>query len=313
MLSQIGKLLGVILLVSVVACSQQEPLLVVGGPSMGTTWSVKAVANNGQSSEVLQAALQQELDTIEALMSTWRDDSEVSQFNRAVAGCYPVSTATIHVIESSLKVSEQTAGAFDITVAPLIRLWGFGKRFTGDAVPSDTDVSERLNHTGYQQLSINGGQLCKGSDKLEINLSAIAKGFAVDRLASQLQQLAYEHYLVEVGGELYAKGRSPADRPWTIGVEQPISDGRAIMESIAVPIANQGVATSGDYRNYFEKKGKRYSHILNPVTGKPVAHQLASVTVLAKTSMQADAWATALLVMGVEKGYKPLMHKAWRY
>lgn len=282
-------------------CAKAPSPIVVGGPSMGTTWSAKIVAPDTDAA-LWQPPLQQQLDAIETAMSTWRADSEVTRFNRAPAGCYSMSAATREVVHAALAVADQSGGAFDISVAPLVRRWGFGETVTGDTVPSDTEVASLLAVAGYQQLWFDGEQLCKRHDALEINLSAIAKGYAVDQLAMLLIRRGVSDFLVEVGGELYAQGSSPAQRPWTIGVEQPVTQGRAIMDSIAVPIANQGVATSGDYRNYFERDGKRYSHILNPVTGRPVTHQVASVTVVANSAMLADAWATALLVLGQERG-----------
>ncbi len=287
------------------ACDPNNKQWVLGGPTMGTTWSVKLVnSNKNISADELRETIQTVLNTIEQQMSTWKPDSDVSLFNQGGKGCFDVSIHTKTVVEHALSLSKKSHGAFDVTISPLIKRWGFGKDFTGDSIPSSDEIEALKQAVGYQKIYFDGEQLCKLNRDVTINLSAIAKGYAVDKVADALQQLNISDYLVEVGGELYAHGMSPRGRNWAIGVEKPITDGREIMENIAIALVDKGLATSGDYRIFFEREGKRYSHIIDPVTGSPVTHQLASVTVLADTSMLADAWATGLLVMGAEQALK---------
>jgi len=292
-----------VLILGLSACEKQPTQRMVGGSTMGTSWSLKVIAaEHPVSAGELTAEVQQTLNDIESKMSNWKKDSEVSRFNEMPAGCLSVSSQTLAVANTALEISTLSDGVFDITLGPLIELWGFGKRIGSDDLPTAEEVQQAKAKVGYQGISIDGDSLCKSRHELSINMSAIAKGYGVDRVAETLQALGYQRFLVEVGGELYAEGFNSKGKPWLIGVEKPVADNRQIMIDVAVALQAQGLATSGDYRNFFEVDGRRYSHLIDPTTGEPVEHQVASVSVLASSSMLADGWATAIQVMGVEAG-----------
>lgn len=317
MVSNIGRAVVVFTLCYfVVACNQTafNETTNFHGNTMGTSWSVKVVALPGQTisqtpNNKLSLGIQQTLDTIDQLMSTWRSDSELSRFNQTPKDHWiPLSNDTFSVLELALKIAEETAGSFDITVTPLVNLWGFGPSTLGadsriDVVPDDRAIQRALSKVGYQQIHLdqNKQQIIKRADRV-IDLSAIAKGYAVDKVAAYLDGQGFEHYLVEVGGEVRAQGKKSDGAQWTIAIESPLIDQRRVHHSLK--LIDAAVATSGDYRNYFETNGKRYSHTIDPTTGRPINHTLASVTVVAKTAAQADAYATALMVMGLDNGIR---------
>jgi thiamine biosynthesis lipoprotein len=280
------------------------------GPTMGTTYRVKLIAPPGWDDAArVEAGIAAVLRDVDERMSTYRPDSEVCRFNRAAANeWFPVSTATAEVVATALDVSRKTDGALDITVGPLVRLWHFGPKQPSDEAatemtpPSEETLAEARQFTGYQRLEVRRKPpaLRKEVDRLEIDLSAVAKGYAVDRVAELLVERGIENYLVEVGGEVRAGGRHEDGREWQIAIEQPVVDRRELQATI--PLVDVAVATSGDYRNYFIHAGRRYSHIIDPTTGRPVEHSLASVTVVDPSCKIADAWATALLVLGPQRG-----------
>ena len=206
-------------------------------------------------------------------------------------------------MKEALRVSRLSGGAFDISVAPLVDLWGFGPSSREDTIPSDADVQARLKLTGYTHLYLqeNPRAMRKDLPSLSVDLSAIAKGYAVDQVVSYLDSLNLSDYLVEIGGELRAKGNNAQGHPWNVAIEQPNSKVRTVHR--VVHLENQAVATSGDYRNFFERGGVKFSHTINPNTGRPITHNLTSVTVIAESCMKADALATAFLVLGPEAGY----------
>jgi thiamine biosynthesis lipoprotein len=273
------------------------------GPTMGTTFNVTLVVTD-QSPPVdaakIQAGLERELAQINQQMSTYIDDSELMQFNRSKVGQWQSLSAPLaEVLAISRRISERSEGAFDITVGPLVDLWGFGPLAEPEQVPSDVAIAAARSAMGYAQVALDGQRARRLSD-VRLDLSAVAKGYGVDHLADWLEAQGYEHYLVEIGGEVRLSGDSPRGDAWRIGVEQPSlvqGDGRK-----ALALTDIAMATSGDYRNYYERDGVRYSHTIDPRTGRPIAHRLASVTVLAPTSAEADAWATALNVLGPEAG-----------
>lgn len=304
------RLIALLLMSAAVAACQSNTsstaqVLRLNGHTMGTLWSVKLVLEDASPAQFYWDAIQDELDNINNKMSTYQDDSEVSRFNTMdKAGCMAVSTETRVVVAAAQQISQQSQGSFDITVAPLVRAWGFDRDFTDDAVPNADTLAELAKSTGYQHIRIAGDTLCKAHPKTEVNLSAIAKGYAVDQVARYLDKVEIDHYLVEVGGELYAKGNKPDGSAWRIGIETPRHDKREVFENTIVPLHDVAIATSGDYRNYFEKDGVRYSHAIDPRSAKPISHKLASVTVVAENSMLSDAWATAFMVMGAQDGLK---------
>lgn len=260
------------------------------GNAMGTTYSILA-----DCPESLPRRVDAELARLNALLSTYDPHSELSRFNRAPAGeALSVSPELVAVVDAAYVVAERTRGAFDATVAPLVALWGFGADAAGRE-PSDEEVAQTLGSVGYRRIARN-----RDPPTLEkllpatLDLSGIAKGYAVDRLAGLLTDVGCRAYLIEFGGEIRTLGSPPGGGPWRVGVEAPSGSehGKTLL------LATAALATSGDYRQYRETGGVRVSHVIDPRTGYPVRHRLASVTVVADTAMMADAYATAMLVMG---------------
>lgn len=272
------------------------------GGTMGTSWSVKIVSPEPVNQSVVQAGLQAVLDDINAKMSNWDSNSDVSVFNRASAGCANISEETAQVVEISQEISRLTDGAFDATLGPLIELWGFGAEFSANQKPDPEVIAEKLQQVGYKKLYLTSSQLCKETDSLFLNLSATAKGYGVDKAAEYLESLGFDRYMVEVGGEVRALGLNHNDELWRIGIETPLDNVISGQVQELVEVKDQALATSGDYRNYFFDAGIRYSHIIDARTGYPVPQQLASVTVLHDSAVWADGWATAMLALGAERG-----------
>lgn len=271
---------------------------------MGTSYHIKIIDENIEDTEQLQRDVDTLLLTINQLFSTYIPDSEVSNFNRHnKTEPVEVSAEFVKVTKEALAISQSTAGAYDITVGPLVNLWGFGPDFSEGDIPSDVDVQLALSAIGYQHLVLDDAArtLKKTKPSLYVDFSSIAKGYGVDQVSKLLDRKGYRHYMVEIGGEMRLSGRNSQGGQWRIAVEKPDSSTRAIQR--VINISDTAIATSGDYRNFFVKDGLRYSHTLDPITGRPVKHTLASVTVLASSSMTADAWATALMVLGHKKGY----------
>jgi len=272
---------------------------------MGTTYKVTIAPPSSQASlTTIQAQTEQILARINSSMSTYQADSELSLFNQnQTTQWVPVSPDLYSVVKEALRVGDLSAGAFDVSVGPIVDLWGFGPSPRHDAIPSDEAIQSRLQAIGYEHLHIQDDPpaIRKELPALSVDLSAIAKGYAVDQVAEYLSSLALTNYLVEIGGELRAHGRNVHGVPWNVAIEQPMPTKRSIHRTLR--LENHSVATSGDYRNFFERDGTRFSHTMNPNTGKPVTHNLSSVTVIAESSMQADALATALLVLGPEEGF----------
>ncbi len=243
-----------------------------------------------------------ELDRVEQVMSNYRADSTVSQFNRhPVDSWFPVEPSLVEVIAIAERVSSETQGRLDVTIEPLVAAWGFGPQRT-DVAPTDETVQRLLASVDYQALEyrFEPSSLLK-KRPLSIDLSAIAKGFGVDQLAEVLSSMGCTDFLVDVGGEIRVQGRNANLKPWQIGIEYPDGSGRVFK---SLQIVAGAVATTGSYRNVRTLDSGEYTHILDPHTGYPVEHDLASVTVWAETTAEADALATALFVMGTDEGYK---------
>jgi len=299
--------LAAALLLALGACGDASvnwPVQELAGSTMGTAFSVKVVA---PPSDLDLASLQQDiqaaLDAINQTMSTYLDESELSQFNtNPDTDWVKVSAELCHAIEAAQVISQFTDGAFDVTVGPLVNLWGFGPVNSVTAPPSDEQVAAALSTTGYASLYTDCAvpALRKDLAGIYVDLSAFAKGHAVDRIADLLDERALPNYLVEIGGELRLRGLNGNGQNWAIAIETPDRAARSVQT--VVHLTNTGMATSGDYRNYFEHDGDYYSHTIDPRTGRPVAHNGASVTVVADTAAFADAAATALLVMGPDAG-----------
>lgn len=293
---------AVLLVLAISGCSQKSEWEIarLSGETMGTTWSVAVrPAPNEADSTKLQADLQRHLDRINGLMSTYDPNSEISRFNaRTETSWFEISPETAEVIRLAQRISQLTDGAFDISVGPLVELWGFGAAPRPGKIPSAFQVAEVLAGVGYQKLRLRSDPpaIRKELPQLQIDLSAIAKGYAVDVVARQLEKLGVDNYLVEIGGELKAAGLRGEETPWRIAIEKPLEDRREV--ATVFPMTDTALATSGNYRNFFIEDGQRYAHTLDPAIGRPVRHRLASVTVLDPSCARADALATALMVMG---------------
>jgi thiamine biosynthesis lipoprotein len=299
-------LAGLLLLTLPGGCQQPPPpgVLHLSGQTMGTTWSVAMLPNPaGTGTAGLGQRLQGRLDQINGLMSTYDPESEISRFNnRAGTDWFALSEETAEVIALSLEVSALTGGAFDISVGPLVELWGFGATARGERVPTETQVREALAQVGDDKIHLRRkpAAVRKQVPELRIDLSAVAKGYAVDALAELLERQGFSNFLVEIGGEIRVSGRRGDGSPWRVAIEKPLEDTREV--AAIFPLTGLALATSGNYRNFYVADGQRYAHTIDPESGRPVHHKLASVTVLDKTCARADALATALMVLGEEQG-----------
>lgn len=282
-------------------CSKSPEVISLAGSTMGTTYHIKVVANDRMpDAQLLQARIDLLLDKVNNEMSTYRPNSELSQFNALEPGQpIKVSDDTIKVIKEGVRLNKTTNGALDITLGPLVNLWGFGPDKRPTKIPSQATIDATMQRTGIDGISIDGNQLMKTKPSLYVDLSSVAKGFGVDQVAEMLEGYQPQGYLVEIGGEIRAKGTKPGDLPWRIAVEKPTEQDRQVQQVIEP--GNIAMATSGDYRIYYEEEGERFTHIIDPRTGYPVKHRLASVTVLNKQCMTADGYATAMMVLGTEK------------
>jgi FAD:protein FMN transferase len=297
--------------------------MVLRGAAQGTTYHIKLVVPAGRvDAQQLHAAIEKQLAEIDRQMSTYRADSEISQFNRAPAGeWFDVSPAVARVVEAARAISEKTDGAMDVTVGPLVRLWHFGPPSSkatssnpppkGEGLsqqkfrpPSDAEISAALKCVGYRKLEVRmtPSALRKQVDGLEVDLSSIASGYTIDRLAELLADHGIKNFVVELGGEIRAAGSREDGAPWRVAIERPIVEKQEM--EVAVSLVNTSLATAGGTHKFFEYGGRRYSHIIDPATGRPVEHTLASVTVAAETCIEADGWDTPLLVLGPERGVK---------
>jgi thiamine biosynthesis lipoprotein len=272
----------------------------------GTSFTIKAPALPGSiTSAEIQLKVKQLLDKLNAQMSTYQQDSELSKINQNQTGEWiAVSDALYQVLKQANTISELSSGAFDITVGPLVNLWGFGPKGMSFVAPDEEKIKQQLLNTGYKRLLFNDDkqQIKKQVPLLYLDLSAIAKGYAVDLVGALLEANGIVDYMVEIGGELRLKGLNIQRKSWRIAVEKPTADQRMIQK--VLPLTDISLATSGDYRNFFEVEGVRFSHTIDPRSGKPITHKLASITILSDTTMKADALATALMVLGVEQGYR---------
>ena len=277
----------------------REPAaLVFSGQTMGTSYHVKIVPGDVPVPEDLEAGVFAALDAVDRAMTTYDDQSELMRLNRAPVGeAVPLSPALAEVLAISRRVYRDSNGAFDPTVGPLVDLWGFGPAPGGDRVPSQGQIDALRASLGYDGLGldIDPPRATRLRD-IRLDLSAVAKGYGADRAAAYLRGLGFDNFMVEVGGEMALAGRNAEGKPWQVAVETPTSDGRGIQRIIGVSAG--GVATSGDYRNYFERDGVRFSHTIDPRSGRPISHGLASATVIMPTAAEADALATAFMVMG---------------
>ncbi|WP_345790068.1 FAD:protein FMN transferase [Marinobacter caseinilyticus] len=294
-----------VIVTALAGCSfePEEKIWEISGPVFGTQYHIDVVLTDDPDQlETLSSGISDILDSIDASMSTWRPDSELSRFNNAddQSQWFPVSEPFYEVLAAAQEISEFSQGAFDITVGPVVNLWGFGPEARPNQVPEPSLLENRLQSIGYEKLELRSDpDSVRALSRQYLDLSAIAKGYAVDAVAAYLSEIGVEAYLVEIGGEVRVHGRKPNGEAWRLAIESPVDQKRQISRVVA--LESRAMATSGDYRNYYESAGKRYSHTINPETGRPIEHNLASVTVIADTTMRADALATAFNVMGYER------------
>jgi thiamine biosynthesis lipoprotein len=278
--------------------------LLISGPTMGTAFNVKVVTDDLSEAhrERLTVIIRGVVYGVDEAMSTYRPESEIEEFNGGGTEPFAASPQLLEVVSEAQRVARMTDSAFDITVGPLVDIWGFGPS-GATGTPSEETIEALLAATGFDQLEVDieGGTLRKAQEGCRIDLSAIAKGFAVDRVSAALVRQGLPNHMVEIGGEVYARGFNGAGEIWRIGVERPVVSGRSVQ--LVVPLADLALATSGDYRNYYVRDGVRISHTIDPRTGRPITHNLASVSVIHLSCMTADALATALGVLGPDEGF----------
>lgn len=297
--------LSAALLLAACQFSDEREVVHLSGMTMGTIYHITAIGADLDQA-ALATAVEEQLAAVNASMSNWIPDSEVSRFS-ALKQTTPmkISDGFATVMAAAMQVHDQSEGRFDVTLGPLIELWGFGPRTPDDPVPPDAAITAALERVGQSRLlSLDAvaGTLTKSDPGVGVNLSAIAKGYGADAVAATLRESGVEDYMVEIGGDLVTRGTNDEGEPWRIGIEKPEPGARTVQ--LVVSVSDRGLATSGDYRNFFEADGVRYSHVLDPTTGRPITHRTTSVTVVAENAMIADAWATAMLVLGQEAGLK---------
>jgi len=249
------------------------------------------------SDKNLKDSIEVELKKVNSSLSSFNKNSVISKVNRNEE--VQLDEMFIKVFNKSLEISERTAGAFDITIAPLVNAWGFGYGKQKESV----NVDSLLQFVGYKKIRLKDGKIIKDDPGIELIASAIAKGFGVDVVAEYLESKGIGNYMVEIGGEIRAKGKSSKNKNWRIGIDKPIDDVAASDRKIQdiLSLDKGALATSGNYRNFYYKDGKKYSHTIDPRTGYPVEHTILSASVIAKNCMEADAYATSFMVMGLKE------------
>lgn len=288
------------------ACgSKEQDSIRLQGETMGTTWHITLVPSPTAKYDAkeLHAEVEQILERIDEQMSNWRQDSEISRFNQTPSSeWFPVSPDLVKLVQAAQQVSQLSAGVYDITVGPLVNLWGFGSQEKAQTKPTEVEIKAALAKVGYQKLLTqeNPPALRKTQSDIYVDLASIAPGYAVDLLAEHFEQQGINNYMVEVGGEVRALGQSPRSDDWRIGIEKPVDLGHAVQQGMK--LINAGLSTSGDYRDFFIENGKRYSHTIDTSSGYTVSHSLASVSVVAENATLADAYSTMLMAMGELKG-----------
>ena len=269
---------------------------------MGTTYKIVAIDHDNRIDEgAVRNAVTTALAQVNKSMSNWDESSEISQFNAAPADeSTQLSPELSQVMQAAALVNRESEGRFDTTLGPLIELWGFGAPGS-TRMPNGAEIDQALAKSGHQNtLKIGEGRVQKTRSDATVYLAGIGKGFGADHVGRALEALGITDYLVEIGGDLSTSGRNPDGMPWQIGIETPNPGDQSVLGVVGV--SGMGLASSGDYRNYYEVDGKRYSHLIDPSTGRPVDHNTASATVLAENAMLADAWSTAMLILGREHG-----------
>ena len=304
----ISALLLILISMALAGCDlfgEESDQYVLRGNTMGTSYTIKALHARGKvDREALYNDIKTTLDGANEKLNNWDKDSEISQFNTSPSTNWQdLSDPFYEVLVEANRIHAESSGRFDITLSPLIDMWGFGPEDNED-LPTETEIAGALANVGQADLlevKDSPPALRKKRGPVSINLGAIAKGYSADLIARTLEKHGITDYLVEIGGDLIARGVNQIGVPWRVGIEKPDEAGRSVQ--LVVSVTDMGMATSGDYRNYIlDEDGRRMSHIIDPVTGRPVTHNLASVSVLAESGMRADGLATAFLVLGEQEG-----------
>ncbi|MFP5595257.1 FAD:protein FMN transferase ApbE [Kluyvera sp. 142486] len=302
-------LLGVVILLT--GCDNtsapetpKAQVTVLDGKTMGTFWRVSVVGLEQNRVEDLRRKVQTLLDGDDQLLSTWKNDSALMRFNQSQSTTpWPVSEGMADIVTESLRIGQKTQGAMDITVGPLVNLWGFGPDKQPVKTPTQAQIVAAKARTGLRNLTVinRAGQqyLQKAIPDLYVDLSTVGEGYAADHLARLMTEEGISRYLVSVGGALVSRGMNADGQPWRVAIQKPTDRENAVQA--IVDINGHGISTSGSYRNYYELDGKRISHVIDPQTGRPITHNLVSVTVIAPTALEADGWDTGLMVLGTEK------------
>ena len=310
LVSQIKKkFIYIFLILLLASCSKGENYNAeLKGNTMGTYYIINIVEIPKRLKiENIESEIKKTLDLINSTLSNWDPNSEITKLNNdKKIGKIKISNDLNEVLKQANIINDNSNGYFDITADPLIELWGFGyKNKKTHSIPSSKEINDALSLVNQKELfelnSVNN-EFYKKNKELKLNLSSIAKGYGIDQIGNKLETLGIRNYLINIGGDLLAKGNNKNKKDWIIGIENPNLKEKLVKEIIKV--SDKGIASSGDYKNFFIKNGKKFSHIINPNTGKPIAHKTKSVTVVSNNTTNADGWATALLAMGSEKGFK---------
>lgn len=293
-------ILGFFIIIGFYTCTQKPKEVVIEGLTMGTTYTIKIISNVSEINvKNMTNLIDSVLVEINNQMSTYIEHSDINRFNRYTGTePFPLSSEFYRVVERALYWTEKTHGAFDIAILPLVSIWGFGPSGK-QSPPSENEVLAALNYSGYDQLTLHLSAVQKNNPNVQLDVNAIAKGFGVDEVSRFLNFKGFNNYMVEIGGEVYCKGVNNKGKIWRIGIESPNLNDTDFMSVVSVK--NKAMASSGDYRNYYSTPSGNVTHIVDPRTGKPVS-EIAAVTVIADNCMDADALATALMVMGEENG-----------
>jgi thiamine biosynthesis lipoprotein len=287
------------LVLLLVSCDGKEEFTSISGKTMGTTWSLRSA----QATDSIGQLIQSHLDQREALLSHWQQDSDVTRFNDSRSTDWqPVPPELIQVVELARDIASKTDGALDITLAPLIDLWGFGAAGPAKAIPTEPHIAEAKTRCGWQHLHsrLDPPALKKDLPDLRINVASVTEGFVIDELISRLQQQGLSDFILEVGGEVAALGHAPAGTPWRVGIQTPEAPPGDAFKTL--PLTDLCIATSGNYRHRLASNGQSYSHLIDPRSGHPSTHPLTSVSVIHPSCALADGYATALMILGPERG-----------
>ena len=287
-----------ILLLMLVSCKDKTVFQRNQGFIFNTSYHISYA-----SSKDLHAGIRQELEAFDASLSMFNPESTISRINRSDTGAIDLSgdPRVVYLLNEAIKISEITEGAFDITVAPLVNAWGFGTEQRKSM--SSVDIDSLMQFVGYEKLQLEGFKLSKADARVKLDASAIAKGYACDIIAEKLEQAGIKDYLVEIGGEIRMAGQNPKGQLWKVGIDKPMDDSLAVERELqaALALTGKGMATTGNYRNFYKIQNQKLGHTIDPHTGKPIQQNILSATVVASDALTADAYATAFMVMGLEK------------